>query len=113
MRAHARVAAREIKPRLLGERARDRSERLVALDHFGREIGHRRNSSPAQHTTLVRSGRIAVMKRRCAAPVTIAWLASALAAIASAQSVVDPSLTLSPVVPPGSLSQPTQVRFLG
>jgi glucose/arabinose dehydrogenase len=51
------------------------------------------------------------MKLRCA--MAIAWIPGALAAVASAQTVSDPALTVSPVVPVFTLNQPTQVRFLG
>ncbi len=40
-------------------------------------------------------------------------IAVALAAPGGAQTIVDPALEVSAVVPPGSLALPTQIRFLG
>ena len=41
------------------------------------------------------------------------FIASALAFAANAQTVVDSTLTITPVVPVGTLALPTQIRFLG
>jgi aldose sugar dehydrogenase len=51
-----------------------------------------------------------MLRRRLLAALAGAQL---LAAAASAQTVVDPSLTVSAVVPIGSLELPTQIRFIG
>ena len=46
-------------------------------------------------------------------PVFALLIAASLTGKASAQTVVDPQLTVSAVLPVGSLDLPTQIRFIG